>query len=133
MPLTYRLSPDEGILFVRADGVITQPERLDAMRAWMSDPAFGRCLDTFCDFSAAESTPRLSDLRELVEVMGQSLPRTEPRRVAILTSKPITFGVARVFGDLVQLDAVPLQVKVFFDRDVAWAWLRPHEPVRGPA
>jgi len=57
MPLTYRIDPDTQMLFVIGEGVITQAERTETMLTWLKDPAFRPSLDTFCDFSAAESTP----------------------------------------------------------------------------
>ena len=45
----------------------------------------------------------------------------------MLTARPITFGVARVFEALAEVEETPLQVKVFNDRRAAWAWLRPGE------
>ena len=70
MPMTYRIDPEARMLFVVATGVTTQAERVEAMLGWINDPAFTPGLDTFCDFSTAESTPRLSDLRELVATIG---------------------------------------------------------------
>jgi hypothetical protein len=128
LPLTYRIDADAHLLFVVGTGMITQPERLQTMRAWMEDPAFRPGLDTFCDFTAAESTPKLSELREVVATIGEHAPAIGPKKVAILTGKPITFGVARVFEALAEIEDTPLQVKVFFDRALAWAWLRPGAP-----
>ena len=125
MPLTYQIDTDSRLLVVRGEGVITQPERMQTMLAWIKDPAFKPGLDTFCDFSAAESTPKLSELREVVATIGEHTQTIGPKKVAILASQPITFGVARVFEALAQVEETPLQVKVFFDRELAWAWLRP--------
>ena len=126
MPLTYRIVPDARMLFIHGEGVITQPERIQTILAWIKDPAFRPGLDAFCDLSAAESTPKLSDLREIVAIIGEHAPAIGHSKLAILTSKPITFGVARVFEALAQVEETPLQVRVFFNRDKAWAWLRPH-------
>ena len=129
MPLTYRIDADAQMLFIHGEGVITQPERIQTMLAWINDPAFRPGLDAFCDFSGAESTPKLSELRELVALIGEHAPSIGHSKLAILTSKPITFGVARVFEALAQVEETPLRVRVFFNRDKAWAWLRPNSPV----
>jgi hypothetical protein len=123
--MTYRINPDANLLFVVSEGVITQPERLQAMLAWMSDPAYRPGLDTFCDLTAAESTPDLSELREIVAAIAERAPAIGPGKLAILAAKPITFGVARVFEALADVEDTPLHVKVFNDRSAAWAWLRP--------
>jgi hypothetical protein len=125
MPMTYRIDPDAGVLYVLAVGVITQPERIKAFQGWMNDPAFRPGLDAFCDFSDTESTPTLAQLRELLDMIDRNAARIGLSRLAILTAKPITFGVARVFEALAQVEGAPIQVQVFFDRDEAWRWLRP--------
>jgi hypothetical protein len=105
---------------------------MQTMLAWIKDPAFKPGLDTFCDFSAAESTPKLSELREVVATIGEHTQAIGSKKVAILASKPVTFGVARVFEALAQVEETSLQVKVFFDREMAWAWLRPGVPQPNP-
>ena len=79
-------------------------------------------------FSEAESIPSRAELHELVALLGQHLPTRGPTKVAIVAPKIITFGVARVFEDMVHVGAIRLQVKVFTDREHAWAWLRPGTP-----
>ena len=125
MPLGFNFYPDMQLLFIRGEGVITQRERVQTMLAWLRDPAYERCLDALFDISAAESTPRLAELRELIGLLEQHMPTSGPRKLAIVTSKPTTFAVARIFKDLIRIEGVPLEVKVFFDREKAWRWLRP--------
>src|SRR5215471_195075 len=125
MPLTYRIDPEAGVLYILGVGVITQPERLRTFHAWLSDPAFRPGLDVLCDFTDTESTPTLAHLRELIDMIDKNAAAIGRSRLAILTGKPITFGVARVFEALADVEGAPIQVKVFFDRDEAWQWLRP--------
>ncbi len=130
MPMTYRIDPEASLLLIDSRGVITQAERIAVLDGWLNDPAFKPGIDTFCDFSEAQSTPTLAELRELIDIIQQRALSIGPTRLAILTAKPITFAVARVFEALAEVEATPLQVKVFFDRKKAWLWLRPDEPVR---
>jgi hypothetical protein len=125
MPLGFNFYPDIQLLFIRGEGVITQSERVLTMLAWLQDPAYERCLDALFDISAAQSTPKLAELRELIGILERHVPSSGPRKLAIVTSNPITFALARIFGDLMQIEGVPLEVKVFFDREKAWGWLRP--------
>ena len=125
MPMTYRIDLDANLLFVVMSGVLTQDERMQTMLAWINDPAFRPGLDTFCDLTESESTPDLAALREIVATISEHSPRIGPKKVAVLTSRPITFGVARVFEALAEVEDTPLQVKVFNARTAAWAWLRP--------
>jgi len=131
VPFTYEVYEEARLLFIRGEGVVTQPERLQAMLGWLEDPAYTRCTDVFCDFSMAQSTPTLADLQEIIALLVKRLPAQGPRKLAIVASTPTTFGVAKVFDDLLKLEAVPLEVKVFFDREQAWAWLRPADAPLG--
>jgi hypothetical protein len=127
MPIGFCTYSDFQLLFIRAHGVVTQKERVEAMLAWLSDPEYQYCSDALFDVTAAQSTPRLAELREIIALLRQSMPRFGPHRLAIVAAKPITYAVARAFQEVIQFKGIPLQVRVFSDRELAWAWLRPHE------
>lgn len=128
MSLGFQIQPDIGLLFIRGHGVITQRERIRALLAWMQDADYARCSDAILDVTAAKSTPKIGELRELIALLKQQMPVHGPRRLAIVTSRPITFVVARAFENLVSFRGIPLQVRVFMDLGRAWAWLRPDSP-----
>jgi hypothetical protein len=125
MPIGFQIYHEFQLLFIRGHGVIDQTERVEAMLAWLQDPGYQDCTDALFDVTAAQSTPRLAELRQIVALLRQYMPAAGPRRLAIVTARPITYAVARVFQELLQLKGVPLQVRVFIDRKLAWAWLRP--------
>ena len=134
MSLGFHIYPDLRLLFIRGQGVITQVERVKTMIAWLHEPDYMTCVDALFDVTDAESTPKVSELRELLAIFRRYRPQSPdggPRKLAIVTSRPITFAVARVFGQLMHLEDNPLQVKVFLDREAAWEWLRPGEPLVG--
>ena len=128
MPIGFTTYRDFRLLFIRGHGFITQRERIEAMLAWLADPGYQDCTDALFDVTAAQSTPRLADLREIIAILRRTMPSGGPRRLAIVTSRPITYAVARVFQEIILRD-VPLQVRVFMDRELAWAWLRPDQPM----
>src|SRR4029453_6342339 len=123
MPLTYQIDPQAGIIEVRGAGVITHAEYVDGLMSWMIDPLFRPGLDGLCDFTAAESTPTMADLRELIDLVARHTAYVGRVKVAIIASKPITFGVAREFASLAE--AAHFEVQLFGDRDSAMFWLRP--------
>ena len=125
MGFTYRIDPDAQLLLIRGDGTISQRERLEALRTWTRDPAYKTCTAALCDLTAARSTPRLSDVYELIQVMREDRSGRGPAKLAMVTSNPIALGIGRVFQDLVHLGGFALQVRVFRHRAAAWTWLRP--------
>ena len=128
MSLGYDIYADIGLLYIRGQGVITQRERMGAMLAWLRDPKYEACTDALIDLADVKTTPKVRELRELIAMLKQEMPAHGPRRLAMVTSKPITFVVARVFEHLVQSRGLPFEVKVFMTLGRAWAWLRPDAP-----
>ncbi len=103
MPMYFYIYPDFRLLFIRGHGMVTQTERIETMLMWLSDPAYELCTSALLDVADAQSTPRLAELRQTIALLQQRLPPGGPRRLAIVTSKPITFAVARVFEQLMRL------------------------------
>jgi len=122
MSFTYHIDSSAGILYIVGEGAITQAERLETMRAWLSDPAFRPGLHTLCDFSAATSTPNLPELREIIAIINQNATLIGRTKLAMVTARDVTLGVAHQFQVLAE--ASPLNVEIFTDREAALAWLR---------
>ena len=121
MPLTYRIDSEAGIVFVKGEGAVTQAERLEAIRAWTSDPSCSKTSRTLCDLSSTTSAPTLSELREVISVMQDPIAKTGDRRIAIVVSRDMSFGVARQFQAL--FGSPTADVQIFRDEPEARAWL----------
>ena len=128
MSLGYDIYADINLLYIRGQGAITQSQRMSAMLAWLREPQYEACHDALIDLSGVTTTPKVAELRELIAMLKQEMPARGPRRLAVVTSKPITFAVARTFGHLVRSRGLPFEVKVFMSLGPAWTWLRPDEP-----
>jgi hypothetical protein len=121
MPMTYQIDSNAGMLFVVEDGETTQAERLEVMQTWMRDPTFRPGLSTLADFSAATTVPTLPELEEITGIMRQHVQVIGRKKIAIVTSRSVAFGVARQFGALVPNGL--LTVQVFKDRAAGLTWL----------
>ena len=121
MPLHYTIDSERGMLFIVAEGETDQSERLAAMQTWISDPEFRPGLRTLADFSEASNVPSLSELEEIVGYIRRYASVIGQKKIAIVTARAVSFGVARQFGALAPGDI--LTVQVFKDRDAALAWL----------
>jgi hypothetical protein len=75
-----------------------------------------------CDFSEVTSTPTMKELREIVSILDEHAAAIGKKKLAVIASRPVTFGVARQFQTLA--DFGPLDVEVFRDRRAALGWLR---------
>jgi hypothetical protein len=122
MSFTYRIDPEAGVLYVTAEGHVSQEERLKTMAAWLSDPLFRPGLHTYCDFSASASTPTLAELRAIVEYIERNAKRIGRVKLAVLAPKMVTFGVARQFQAMSAGGSI--EVRVFTESRAAWNWLQ---------
>src|SRR5262245_38041232 len=121
MPLHYRIDSERGMLFIVAEGETSQSERLAAMQAWLTDPEFRPGLQTLADFSESANVPSLIELEEIVGYIRRYASFIGQKRIAIVTTRAVSYGVARQFGALAPGDL--LTVRVFKDRHAALAWL----------
>jgi hypothetical protein len=121
MPMYYKIDSEHGMLFVAAEGETSQAERLEAMQTWMRDPEFRPGLQTLADFSKSADVPTLAELEEIVGYMSRFQSAIGQKKIAMVTTRPVSFGVARQFGALAPGEF--LTVRVFKDRDTALAWL----------
>ena len=74
------------------------------------------------DFTAAITVPTLPELEEISGMIRRNATVIGRKKMAIVTSRPVTFGVARQFGALAP--GTLLTVQVFKDRHAALAWLK---------
>jgi hypothetical protein len=121
MPIHYQIDVERGMLYVTASGDTTQAERLAAMQAWLTDPDFRPGLQTLADFSESTNVPSLSELEEIVGYIRNRADVIGQKKIAIVASRAVSFGVARQFGALAP--GPLLTVRVFKDRGEALAWL----------
>ena len=123
MPYTYRIEPDNNLLFIFGDGVVTQAERMEAMKTWMADPDYRPGLNTLFDLSKSESTPTLAEIRAISDYMQRNADAIGRKKVAIVVAEAVNFGVARQFAALTESNK--LEIQVFGSREEAWTWLDP--------
>jgi len=121
LSLSHRIEHDPDLLIITAEGVITQPERVAGIRGWLADPEYKPGMPTLCDFSQSQSTPTMSELHEIVELMMHNAEAIGKKKLAVVTSKPITHGVARQFAMFAA--PLPLDIEVFPSVEQALAWL----------
>jgi len=132
MSLGFQIYSDIGLLFIRGQGAIPHAEQVRTMLAVLRDPQYEHCRDALLDLTDTDERAKVGELRELVAILKRHIPVGGPQRLAMVTSRPIIYAIARTFGRLVQQQAIPLEVKVFMDKNVAWAWLRSDAPVFEP-
>ena len=63
-------------------------------------------------------------LLEIAEYVSRFSDKRSGGKTALVTSKPVDYGIARIFNTLAEIKEVPFIHRVFYDYDEAIAWLR---------
>lgn len=121
MPMSYRIDAG-GVVHIHASGALTDAHLFDLRERLAVDPAL------------RPGAPRLADIREVdrLEVTPDGIHRlvamehdpAQPfsaRRIAIVVSGDLPYGMARMYEAL--SSETPAAVRVFRDLDEARAWL----------
>jgi stage II sporulation SpoAA-like protein len=123
--ISYTIDTEQGLLSIVAEGTPTTDEITRAMQKWWSDPLFRPGLLTLVDSTHVTGLPTLAELEHIVGLIRQHANEIGRKKIAIITGRPVAFGVARQFSALAPGG---LTVQVFKDREAAVAWL-----AQGPA
>ena len=125
MGVTFRIDPQEGMIYSLYQGEITLQVLQEASRCLRADPLFRPGLKDLVD--ARKAVPRLSadDMFQYAMWLQQITPIAF---IAVLTRSDVGFGVARMFEQMFNDDSA--KVRVFRDEAEARSWLAA-QPVAG--
>ena len=121
MAIQYDIDSDAEMMIVEVEGQTSHTDLMATLRQWLNDPEFRPGLRTLVFTDDAISMPTLPELIEIVDLMKEFAKVIERRKVAIVTSRPMAFAVARQFGALAPGGLFTVQV--FRDRESAVEWL----------
>lgn len=115
----------DGPALLTASGPITGKDIIQALQDLVQDPDFKPDIDSIWDFRSV--TTRLIDAQEITDLINFIRTVQEKRgrnyRVAILVSRDMDYGLARMFE--VHSQNLPFQVRIFEDLEQARSWLNP--------
>jgi len=122
MAITYAIDPGLGVVFTKATGVLTDDELVGHKQNLLRDPAFKPGMVELSDVRGVERlevTPE--GIRRFVAQDKADADRLRGFKLAIVVSKDVVFGMARVYE--MRTEANPLSVNVFRDMEEARVWL----------
>jgi hypothetical protein len=118
MPVNFRIDVARKLVISECQGVVTGADLFDHQSLLGADPRFQPDFWQLFDFTGAtEIHVSVEDVRELA---ARSPFRAGSKR-AVVVSRPVHFGLVRMFDALTDEHAVDL--RVFYDVAEAWAWL----------
>ena len=122
MPISYVIDPPRNLIRTTATGVLTDEEVLSHKGAMAADPA---CRPGMLELSDVRSVSQLmvtaSGIQAMVAVDAEHGPALSGHRLAIVASKDVVFGMARMYQNMTG-DNVS-GVGVFRDIPAAAEWL----------
>jgi len=123
MPFEFVIDVPGNVIREKWSGTITLEELYDSCRQELAHPDFSKGMHLLSDFREAQSEFNHEELMEFAQYMAQTLPTL---RHAVIVSRRVGFGVARMFGSMIEASsASPSPHRVFFDADEAEQWLIP--------
>jgi len=116
MPCEYTIHTGQGVLCVKATGVLTDEELRVVSSKAFNDPQFHPALNAFLDYSMVTdwqvSGATCSNL-------ARSRKFAENTKTAIVAVGPVGYGLGRVYEAWIERG----KVKLFLDKAEAIAWL----------
>ena len=114
MPITFRIDKKSGVVFTTMEGNVSISEIIDGLKGLMNHPDFSPGFNGLVDMrnSTVNSTPE--EVRRIAELMTGQREKIGMSRSAVVVSKDVIFGMARMF----QVFAEQSSIKTELFRDI---------------
>ena len=123
MPVSFEIHTDQGFFVSTWGGEIMDSDLQSSYETLFRDKAFKPGLNEIADMSDADMKGVTSNgLQTLSWMVRQRLgDKCAGFKTAIIAPEDLSFGLSRMYEML--SDDSPESVKVFRERDEAWAWI----------
>ena len=131
MGISRHINETNGLITFAPEGRLQIEEIREALRDAMSDPLFRSGADVLWDLRQVDPiAPTAQEVRDLVAHVGGLQPeRGRGYKVAVVASRDLDFGIARMYG--MYADSLPFEVQVFRSMSEAGRWLQSELPNAG--
>ena len=120
MSIRYRIDLKQEIVYITADGILTDDQLRKFLKKLLRDTDFHPNFNRLADYRAVESFELTgTDVRRLAGAKGTT--KSEGSRRAFVVSSDLAYGMARMFQSLA--DDSPVTIEVFKDMTEARKWL----------
>ena len=121
MPLRYTIDPERELILTTGEGVLTDKDVLDLKARILADPLYRNELRELSDVRGVTElhvTPQ--GIAAFTGFDREHADKTQGRRLALVASKDLVFGMARMYEGLSPEES---PVGVFRSMDEAKEWL----------
>lgn len=121
MPITFRIDKKSGVVFTTMEGNVSISEIIDGLKGLMNHPDFSPGFNGLVDMrnSTVNSTPE--EVRRIAELMTGQREKIGMSRSAVVVSKDVIFGMARMFQVFAEQSSI--KTELFRDINEARQWL----------
>jgi hypothetical protein len=122
MPLTWAIDREAGIVRVTAQGQVSLEHERDSLLRILAHPDHTPGLGILLDNRERRPAATPDHVRAMAGVVSEVPDRLGRMKLAIVVSRDVSFGMARMFAIL--SEASTMRTSIFRDVDEAEAWLR---------
>lgn len=126
LAISYRIDKHLRIIFATVSGTFSASEMIETVRRAYGDPDYDPEFNVLSDHTKVERPVTREQLEEFVRFLKTEHRRKAPLRWAIVTKRPASFGMMRMFAVLAE--SIGLEVQVFREKSAAVAWLEMPRP-----
>lgn len=122
MAITYRIDPQERVVYLTVTGDSPFAEWEETLRRVLADPAYVRGFDFLTDRREQHDVPGPEFPRQVLRFLMEHLPEMGHYRWAAVSPRETTFLTLKMFSVLAE--EADIRVEVFRDYDEAQRWLK---------
>ena len=124
MSYSYRIFPEQNLVFVVADGRVRGEEVIAESTRMFEDPAWRRGIDQLCDFRAVTGVAvTLDEMKRIMDLERRFDDRIGPGRLALVVGSELHETLCQLYAAMARLRRRPQQIRVFLSMDEALAWM----------
>ena len=123
MPVSFHLKKEFNLIICNHRGTVEDGEFLDSYKNFFERDLSNLSMNLLVDLRLTDSSQRSNNaLRKLSDFMNGQFKNTDKKiKVAVIASKDISFGLARMYEAFIK--TVKVEFVVFRAADAALAWL----------
>jgi hypothetical protein len=123
MPLTVKVLPERGLIWVEGEGVVTDHDLVTYVHEYLVEKDL-RSWDEVFDLSSADLLDlTYAGLSEVAAAAAPTDPEESPTKIAILISEAVGIGISRMYQTLREGKGGRRAMRIFWEREDLLAWM----------
>lgn len=125
MPFIYTIDVERNLIRLTFRGPVVAKDLEEVGSAIWADPRYRTQMDVLADMRQAKVDMTYDQMSDYARFMSS---RSSMHRHAVVVSRRLEFGLARMYEQLTDAALARAELRVFFDMEAAEHWLREVQP-----